>query len=68
MITMVDHHIALVAQWIEHQFPELGVEGSNPFEGTKREGMPKCAKRWHTFSFCALPLPHLVLRHMPWLV
>lgn len=26
---------ALVAQWIEHQFPELGVEGSNPFEGTK---------------------------------
>ncbi len=53
MITMVDHHIALVAQWIEHQFPELGVEGSNPFEGTKREGMPECAKRWHTFSFCA---------------
>ena len=53
MITMVDHHIALVAQWIEHQFPELGVEGSNPFEGTNRKDLPECAKRWQVFSICA---------------
>ncbi len=42
---------ALVAQGIEHRSPKAGVGRSNRLGGTKREGMPYCAKRWHTLFF-----------------
>ncbi len=44
---------ALVAQGIEHRSPKAGVGRSNRLGGTKSGGMPYCAERWHTLTFCA---------------